>query len=514
MRNLHFRQRTNNKPVGGNRQWSDSGSPVTTIHQTLDHRPQINFSTHQTRISLAMGDKSSSSKSNFTNVSSHNRSCKGGSASLNTKEKLPTIAHTRGTLTSSPSCTINGRVSSDLEQTDEHLSVPISQAASQGVIQTSFISTHMSSCSTMDSHCSMPSSTQSEDVRQHSTSSSSSAVGGGCDDGVTMQKLQEMDRLSFIASYWSEQFGPVLANRISQSERKSTLRQYQSCWSRFQRYVQSKNIVNFSLSTYLEYLTYLKTECKLSHRTLCTHRSALSVPLRLGFNIDVHHEAITRLSRNLFLESPPVKKTPPDWNLETVLDTFRSPRYSNNSASIRDLTLKTLFLVALASGNRASELTHMSRPHSQISKKRAIIYTIPSFLTKTQRANSNLPPSIEFPALEGAYSSSLCPVACLSTYLARTEHCRHEDRIFLLPKSGTPMKSYLSGWLAKAIRAGDPQAGVVRGHDTRKVAFSMAFTRNTPVDEILARGNWRSPHVFIKVYLNPIADHPCVAGRA
>ena len=67
------------------------------------------------------------------------------------------------------------------------------------------------------------------------------------------------------------------------------------------------------------------------------------------------------LFRSFRVEAPVRSVTPPPWDLLKVLEYLKSPVFVPlHQSSLQDLTRKTLFLVALASAKRVSELQALS----------------------------------------------------------------------------------------------------------------------------------------------------------
>ena len=105
------------------------------------------------------------------------------------------------------------------------------------------------------------------------------------------------------------------------------------------------------------------------------------------------------LLRSFRVEAPIRSVTPPAWNLLTVLKFLKSPIFEPlRQASLRDLTRKTLFSIALAPAKRVSELQALSRTVSFSSTAAAVAY-IPEFLAKTESALRPLPRSFDIPSL-------------------------------------------------------------------------------------------------------------------
>ena len=93
--------------------------------------------------------------------------------------------------------------------------------------------------------------------------------------------------------------------------------------------------------------------------TLRSYRSAIASCHR-GFSDSssvMNSQFLTRLMRSFFLKRPPSKTLLPSWNLPAVLKVLASAPFEPlHKASLRLLTLKTAFLVAIASGHRVSSL--------------------------------------------------------------------------------------------------------------------------------------------------------------
>ena len=107
-----------------------------------------------------------------------------------------------------------------------------------------------------------------------------------------------------------------------------------------------------------------------------------------------------------------------------MLNFLRSSFEPLSSASLRDLTRKTLFLISLATAKRVGELQALSRRVSFSSSSAGLSY-LPEFVAKTESAIRPLPRSFEVKSL-GDYAAGLpedlllCPVRSLSAYLTRT----------------------------------------------------------------------------------------------
>ena len=124
------------------------------------------------------------------------------------------------------------------------------------------------------------------------------------------------------------------------------------------------------------------------------------------------------LLRSFQVEAPARVVRPPSRDLLKVLEFLRSSVFEPlANASLRDLTRKTLFLVALATAKRVGELQALSRLVSFSSSSAG--------LAKTETAVCPLPRTFEVKSLSDFAAGLpeellLCAVRSLSAYVART----------------------------------------------------------------------------------------------
>lgn len=118
-----------------------------------------------------------------------------------------------------------------------------------------------------------------------------------------------------------------------------------------------------------------------------------------------------------------------DWNLDVVLSWLSKANFEPlNSASLKDLTKKTLFLVALASAGRISELQAMSKEIGFTQDEAVCAYT-QDFLAKNEDPSRPWPRFFSIRSLSGVVGEEdeeryLCPVRALKFYLHKTEALR------------------------------------------------------------------------------------------
>ena len=127
------------------------------------------------------------------------------------------------------------------------------------------------------------------------------------------------------------------------------------------------------------------------------------------------------LNKNMDLQCPKYKELHPKWNLALVLAYITSPPFEPiMKASLWHLTLKTVYLLKLASGHRINELLALSCDEKcyRIRGDEGLVTLInePDFLAKNQKPQDSVP-GIVIPALRTSVGDhpnrKLCPVRAL-----------------------------------------------------------------------------------------------------
>lgn len=289
-----------------------------------------------------------------------------------------------------------------------------------------------------------------------------------------------------------------IASHLSAAYRASTTRQAQSNWKVFQQWLPS-DISDITEDVLLRFLIYLEEVKRLSPHTIMNYRNTLALPLQLAFGVNMSHRSFNLLARSQVLRKTPPAKKVPTWSIDTAIETFPQPEFNPPEASTEKLLLKALFLTALATANRASELAATMREGITVTNEQITLPVQRSFLFKNQNINHQSAPAITFPRLHVA---PLCPWEALDAFLKRTAEKDHQGFIFVHPTSFKPLKAgRLSYWLVKAIKSAVPSATSPAGHDIRKFGHSIAFARQEDPATIMKNGFWHSPNVFVNKYL-------------
>ena len=189
-------------------------------------------------------------------------------------------------------------------------------------------------------------------------------------------------------------------------------------------------------------------------------------------------------------------------------------------ASLKYLTFKTVFLLALGSGKCRSEIhawqNRNIRHQSDWSK--VSLYPSPSFLSKNQLAKEgpDCVAPVVIPVLAPTLDRSLKPVRALCYYLDRTSDLRqNKELVFVSFKKGFDKDispATISSWIKQTVilcyELSVQEAHTlhqVKAHDVRAFAASKAFQSGISLEQILSACHWKSHNTFTQFYLKDVA---------
>ena len=324
-------------------------------------------------------------------------------------------------------------------------------------------------------------------------------------------------------------FSEAVAARIEAPQRRSTRSVYEAKWTIFTK-LGITNQVDFRappVKSVADFLLYLFEDKKLQPSTIDGYRSAIADklgPTTVNISKD---DNLTRLLESFHRDRPKGRRGIPSWNLSLVLHQLtKAPFEPLREASLKHLTFKTVFLLALGSGKRRSEIhawQHKNIRH-QSDWSKVSLFPSPSFLSKNQLAKEG-PESVApvvipalAPTLDKSLKSdrSLCPVRALRYYLDRMSDLRQrKELVFVSFKKGFDKDispATISSWIKQTVilcyELSDQQAHTlhqVKAHDVRAFAASKAFQSGVSLEQILAACHWKSHNTFTQFYLKDVA---------
>ena len=324
----------------------------------------------------------------------------------------------------------------------------------------------------------------------------------------------------------SEGFSESLATRISAPQRESTCTMYKSRVDLFVKWTKDNELDagNPTIPMIAQFFEHLFIVKELSPRTIRGYKTALAnyfSPKVIEIRTD---PSLLRLLAGFFRDKPvsAIKVLP--WDLRLVLDALKKPPFEPlNGVDMKFLTFKVVFLFAMASGRRRSEIHALDFSTVKWLKVGGF-YTFSvkpmlGFIAKNQKATSSalvditIPSLQEFlgPDLKDTSDKFLCPVRSLKFYLNRTRTMRTgKKRLFIsfLPgKEGDICQVTLSSWLRNTIQLAyrlqtdSPLPEGTRPHQVRSAAASWAWKGGVSLSQVMDACYWKSQDTFTSFYL-------------
>ncbi|XP_045102555.1 uncharacterized protein LOC123498985 [Portunus trituberculatus] len=214
----------------------------------------------------------------------------------------------------------------------------------------------------------------------------------------------------------------------------------------------------------------------------------------------------------------PTRNLSPSWNLDVVLRYLsKAPFEPLRLSSSRDLTRKTLFLLALATAQRVGEIQALSSRTSWQGQDLMVCY-LPEFIAKTDTGVHSTAWEFRIKNLTSILGSMdeerfLCPVRALCHYLQRiASETRPRNLFVAVKRPSRPMsKAAISYFLRDTIKSAHEAISDsvclevnARAHDICGIAASMLLWENCSVPTILKAAHWKTHSVFADHYLRNI----------
>ena len=332
-------------------------------------------------------------------------------------------------------------------------------------------------------------------------------------------------------SLTSKGYSEHVAKRVASAGRTSTNAVYDGKWKIYTNWCQSRSYDPLStLGPQLtEFFWYLFTEKGLTYSTLRGYKASILTVLK---TIGILSTETLHVIGNLFLsfqrERPVQSKPMPNWDLGIVLQGFKTTPFEPiKKASLKLLTLKTVFLLALATGARRGELLALRRGSAVKFTEdfdEVLLHPDPLFVPKTKRGICSTRPIVvrSFKKLVGTDSEDrfLCPVRALKVYLRKTREThilKGREKLFLpLDADSTSelttvgLKNLLVLAIQESYKAVNAKLGSnfeLKVHDLRMLTHSLANASGVSMDTILTSGRWKNKCTFTNFYLKSLARY-------
>ena len=311
---------------------------------------------------------------------------------------------------------------------------------------------------------------------------------------VTSSSLQDLRPVLLSNGFSSDACDLYLA-----SWRPKTCTTYEPYIRLWKSYSLKHNISNPSSVDVVNFLADLAKQGK-SYNTINVARSALSAYLNIhNLNAVGKNEDVCRVLKGVFNDRPPLPKYIDTWDVDIVLNLFNSWD-AIQTLCLKNLTLRTVMLLALVSGQRGQSLHILSTNDITFFKDKCTIsYNAP--LKNTRKGCHTSPLT-----LSCFHNDKLCVSCHLKHYIDVTKPLRSDKRLFISFHKPHHFisRDTLSRWIKMVLSLAGIDTNIFSSHSTRAASTSVAFSRDANIDNILSSAGWSSDCVFKKFYLKPI----------
>ena len=276
-----------------------------------------------------------------------------------------------------------------------------------------------------------------------SASNSKPASSAKRQDSASKPGPSTASRLGIVKqSLLDRQFSSDVAEHVSKARRESTVKVYDANWQIFRDWANQRKIdpIQATPQIVADFLTFLFSVKKCQVSTIKGYRSTISNILKYKTGYDFgSHPLLSELIKSFAKQRLVDWSLAPKWNLAFVL--CKAPFEPLDKASLFHLSVKTVFLVTLATARRVSEVHAFSidSDHLRFSNLDGslILRAQVGFLAKNQLP-SRAPDSITIPKLSNFcrksdnFNRMLCPVRAVKIYLNKPKSLRkHRKRLFI-----------------------------------------------------------------------------------
>ena len=237
-------------------------------------------------------------------------------------------------------------------------------------------------------------------------------------------------------------FSPAVAGQLIFSRRLSMRLNYQARWGTYRKWCKDfhHRSSSPSIAKIADFLTYMFKSKGAALSTIKGYRAMLAAVFKFPLPEISTSPILKDLIRSFEISAPRPIFPPPPWDLDKVLKFLSGPPFEPLArASFLDKTKKALFLLAMATAKRVSELQALSFSVS-FQGEDLVLYYDPFFRAKTESVANPLPRSIIVPSLSD-FAGDLpervhCPVRAVK-YLRKTARSASfiPSRLFVSPRN-------------------------------------------------------------------------------
>ena len=296
----------------------------------------------------------------------------------------------------------------------------------------------------------------------------------------------------------------IMLSSLSSSTRK----QYKSSLKKWLDFCNLHNIEHIQpqVQDVIKYLTF-RFEQGDSYGSLNSDRCAISLLSADKIEDDL---LVKRFLKGCFRRRPTKSKYSFTWDVDTVFN-YIDKLGPTSTLSIKNLTFKTLILLALSTAQRMQTLSKININNISFNDHKLEIRI--TDLIKNSR------PGVAQPVLvipRFAEKPNLCVYSCILQYIETISKIREQKQQFFLSikKPFLPVGlQTLSRWVKSVLKNAGINTEIFSGHSTRHAAASAALARGLDVELIKKTAGWsEKSNVFARFYNREIRDESSLAS--
>ena len=297
-------------------------------------------------------------------------------------------------------------------------------------------------------------------------------------------------------------FSSTVAGQLVFCRRQSTRLNYQARWGTYRKWCRDfgHRSSSPSISKIAEFLTYLFKRKGAALSTIKGYRAMSSAVFKFPLPEISTSPILKDLIWSFEISAPRPLFPPPPWDLDKVLEYLSGPPFEPLArASFLDKTKKALFLLAMATAKRVSELQALSFSVS-FQGEDLVLHYDPFFRAKTESAANPLPRSVIVPSLSD-FAGDLpervqCPVSAIKFLRKAARSASYiPSRLFISSRNleRAMSKNAISFYLRQVITDSGAVSSSrpLRAHDIRGIATSLNYYSNLSLPTLckLLRGS-------------------------
>lgn len=278
--------------------------------------------------------------------------------------------------------------------------------------------------------------------------------------------------------------------------RPSTLKTYTPIWGKWSLWCR-KNNVNFRTPNpedVAKYLAYLYLDQKLAYRTILVHKSVIASICETTSNIKISSSHIVKHILKAISIAKPLPPKVPTWDARVLITHLKDS--TPCVSSFYEVSKRTATILLLCSGRRVHDLSLLHIDSDHFVDNGDSITLHPVFGSKTDSVSYQQSSWV----LLASEDQNTDPLFWLRM-LKNLSKERRGSLTNLFITSRDPVRAatptIIGSWVKRVLS----EAGITASPGSfRSAVSSLNWLENYPINDILAKANWRHETTFRKFY--------------